>query len=174
MEPNQNPTPKNRGAIVVGIIIVLIVIAAIVYAAVHHASVAPVNNTVTPVAINPSTGSTSTTGQTVPETFTITGLTVTQAASFPSHVTANVAINLAETCSSATGSSSLSGKTFTVTITATKPAGAICGQVVAPRTIAVDLPVTGLAAGTYTVKSGTFTKTFTLAQDNQINYTSGK
>jgi hypothetical protein len=178
MDPNQKPTPKNRGAVVGGIIIVLLIVAVIVYAAVRHTANAPLANTVQPIPINQqpaaATGTAPVSGQTVPESFTITGLSVVEAQSFPYQVTANVAIDLAETCSSATGTATQNGKTFTVAITATKPAGAVCGQIVAPQTVSVSLPVAGLNAGTYTVKAGTFSKTFTLAQNNEINYSSGK
>jgi hypothetical protein len=103
-----------------------------------------------------------------------TSLSVTNLQTFPYQVQAKIITSLPDNCSTTNGTVTQNGKVFTVTVTASHTQGAMCAQVITSNTTTVDIPVAGLAAGTYTVKYATFSKTFTLAQNNSVGFTSDK
>jgi hypothetical protein len=57
---------------------------------------------------------------------------------------------------------------------AAHPKDAVCTQVVTSQETVIDIPVSGLAAGTYSVALGKITKTFKLLADNEIQFSSDK
>lgn len=106
---------------------------------------------------------------------TVTAMDVVNLQTFPYKVQARIKGTVPDSCSTFdTPKVTSSGKTFTITVTASHPKDAVCAQVVTDREVVIDLPVAGLAAGTYTVKVGATTKTFTLATNNTIEYSGDK
>lgn len=175
MEPNK--TNFSMTWIIGGIVVVVAIIVGIYFLTQKSVNNLPNNETET-VDLN-TTGTTPAGSSALPEdrvsvNAEMKGLDVVNLQTFPYKVQAKVSVDLPNSCSTAAGSVTQSGKVFTVTTTASQPKDAMCAQVITPATITVDVPVAGLAAGTYTVKYGTFTKTFTLAQSNNVEYSSDK
>ena len=176
MEPNRPKqpmsTPKSGSPwMVVGIVIVVAIIVGIYFLT----RPSPENNNLpSDVPLNSDIGSSvlgtdRTAVNAIPKS-----LEVVNMGTFPYKVQAKVSVDLPNSCSSATGNVTQSGKVFTVTTAASQPKDAMCAQVITSSTVTVDIPVTGIAAGTYTVKYEAFSKTFTLAQNNTVEYTSDK
>ncbi|HUF39669.1 MAG TPA: NBR1-Ig-like domain-containing protein, partial [Anaerolineales bacterium] len=87
--------------------------------------------------------------------------------SFPVQVNAALTGYLGDSCTSLGETTiAMEGNTFTITVATTRPADAVCAQVVAPFEQTVSLDVFGLPAGDYTVVAGGQTATFNLAVDN--------
>lgn len=167
MQQNQQVVKKNSGTLwtMVGIVIVLAVIVAIYFITQKSINKQPsLENDMVPGV--------DYAGQTV--NIVPKSLTVTSLETFPYKVQAQVSFDLPNSCSTAASSVTQSGKVFTVNVTASQPKDAMCAQVITPAVLTVDIPVAGLAAGTYTVDYEDMTKTFTLAQNNQIEYSSDK
>ena len=121
-----------------------------------------------------TSGKSNTSVEKVSVTSTPKGLDVVNLQTFPYKVQAQIKSELPDSCSIVSAEVTQEGKVFTITTTASRPKDAMCAQVVTSNTTTVNLPVTGLAAGTYTVKYATFSKTFTLVQKNQVDYSSDK
>ncbi len=173
MEPNR-PTQvinKSKSSNVWTIMSIVVVIAIIVgiYFATRTAKNTDVVNDTSSVGLNSSDSSVLGADR-VSVTATPKSLEVMNLQTFPYKVQAKVSLDLPNSCSSATGSVTQSGKIFTITVASSEPKDAVCAQVITPTTVTVDIPVAGLPAGTYTVNYGTFTKTFTLAEKNEVDY----
>lgn len=178
--------PKSRAGlwIIVGIIIVIGIVA-LVYIATQK-SLQPANlnpNDNVPINQQPQsqmpayTPTAPTTPPVAPVSVTpkITGLDVINLQTFPYQVQIRVKGTVPDTCAQFDVPSIVQkGKVFTVTVTASESGAGPCTNVVTSQNVLADLPVSGLAAGTYTVKLGKITKTFTLASNNSIDYTGDK
>ncbi len=89
--------------------------------------------------------------------------------SFPVQVTVNVRGNLSDACTKiAEVTTTRDGNTFNIDISTSRPADAMCAQVLTPFEQNIPLDVKGLKKGTYTVNVNGTTETFVLAQDNQL------
>ncbi len=89
--------------------------------------------------------------------------------SFPVQIRAIVKGNLPDACTIiSSASSQRNGNTFQVNIATTRPADAVCAQMLVPFEQNVTLDVAGLKAGTYTVVAGDISETFGLAVDNDM------
>ena len=87
--------------------------------------------------------------------------------SFPVQMRAIVKGNLPDTCTTITSASSeRDGNAFKINFVTTRPADAVCAQMLTPFEQSVALDVAGLKLGTYTVTAGEVTETFDLAVDN--------
>ena len=87
--------------------------------------------------------------------------------SFPVQVKVNVKGSLADACTTVGDvTTTRDGNTFNVKITTTRPADAMCAQVITPFEENITLDVKGLQKGTYTVDVNGVTETFELAADN--------
>ena len=193
--------PRQSGGkstlFIIGGIILVIVIIALVYAATQHSVNQQVGTMTGPSANIPlnqipadqgssasgvggaagaSTASTTVAGATemVATPVTITGLDVVNLQTFPYKVQAHITGTMPDGCSTASASIAGTGKTFTITVVAAKAKDAMCTQVITPYDATIDVPVASLAAGKYTVKLGKIIKSFTLAQDNQVQYSGDK
>jgi heme/copper-type cytochrome/quinol oxidase subunit 2 len=174
MQPNE---PKSKAGLWTAIgIVVVIVIIALIYFATQKTIKNDANIQNDPITNAPITGTTTVAGaERIAVTPSISALEINNLQTFPYKVQARVKANLPDACSDLdTPTVARSGNTFTITATASKVKDAVCAQVITPKEIVVDLPVAGLSAGKYAVKLGTITKTFTLASDNTIEYTSDK
>jgi hypothetical protein len=187
MEPNRTqPTqnqyekPKSKAGMwtAVGVIIVAVIIVLIYFATQKSITKNTADQMGNDAITNtPTSGNGTVLGasERVAVTPTITGLDVTNLGTFPYKVQARVKASVPTACSELdTPTVVLSGKTFTITATASAPKDGVCAQVITAKEKTMDIPVAGLAAGKYTVKLGAFTKTFTLASNNEIEYTSDK
>ncbi len=87
--------------------------------------------------------------------------------SFPVQMRAIVKGNLPDACTTISAvSSKRDGNTFKIEIVTTRPADALCAQMLVPFEQSVALDVAGLKAGTYTVVAGDVSETFELTVDN--------
>ena len=87
--------------------------------------------------------------------------------SFPVGVRARLRGSLRDACTRvASVAQSREDKTFTLDVRTMRPAGAFCAQVLTPFEETVVLDVFALPAGTYSVRVGDKTATFTLETDN--------
>lgn len=188
MEPNRtepsqnqyNQQPKSRAGLwtIIGVIIVAAIVALIYFATqktLNDTVVDPSDNN--PITNTPTSGTGTVLGasERVAVTPTIKGFDVVNLQTFPYKVQARITATLPDACSNLdVPLVAVSGKIFTVSATASREKDAVCAQTITSREIVTDLPVAGLAAGKYTVKLGTMTKTFTLAQDNEVQFTSDK
>ncbi len=166
-QQNQQNIKKDSGTLwtIIGIIVVIAIILAIYF-------ITPKSRQEVDMTSQPSSELEIKAGEAV--TVSPTALTVINSGTFPYKVQAKASFDLPNSCSTATSNVSQSGKVFTVTVSATQPTGAMCAQVMTPTTLTVDIPVAGLSAGTYTVNYAGLTKTFTLAQNNQVDFVSDK
>lgn len=175
MQPNE---PKSKAGIwtAIGIIVVIAIIILIYFATQKNIkNEADLQNDSITNAPLQSTGGVVSGVERTSVTPSISALEINNLQTFPYKVQARVKANLPDACSDLDKPTvALSAKTFTITATASKVKDAMCTQMITPKEIVVDLPVAGLSAGKYTVKLGTITKTFTLASDNTIEYTSDK
>jgi hypothetical protein len=175
MEPNKTNMGTTAWTIM-GIVIVVIIVV-IIYAATQKSlKGTDMNSDNTALIDGPITTATPTGvlgSDRVAVTTTSTGLDVVNLQTFPYKVQAKVTTSLPDSCSAAVGSVTQVGKTFNVMVTASRVKDAVCAQVITSAMTTVDIPVAGLTAGTYTVKYGTFSKTFTLVQNNSIDYMAG-
>jgi hypothetical protein len=97
----------------------------------------------------------------------VSSLSLTVMESFPVQVQAHISGDLSDGCTSLAGVDvQRDGQTFLIQVTTTRPAEAVCIQVLAPFETTVDLDTVGLAAGTYTVTAGDVSDSFSLAADN--------
>ena len=177
MEPNRPPVNVNqtqksnsKNWSIAALVIVVIIIV-IIYAATRNSTKNPpmtTDNQDLPAMNTDVLGADRTSVNATPA-----GLEVTNLQTFPYKVQAQVKSTVPNSCSTAIGDVAQSGNVFTVTVTASQPKDSVCAQVITPVTTTVTVPVAGLAAGTYTVKYGTFSKTFTLAQNNSVDYMTG-
>lgn len=169
IQQNQQVVKKNSGTLwtIIGVIIIIAVIVAIYFITQKSVKNSDTTND-TPVAEldNQEMGDAV---KAQPKALVVTNL-----GTFPYKVQAKVSFDLPSSCSVARAGVAQSGKTFTVDVTASQPNDALCAQVITPSSLTVNIPVAGLAAGTYTVTYEGMTKTFTLAQNNQVEYTSDK
>lgn len=174
--PNKTPDGDTGTAktwwIVIGVILVIAVIG-IIYGATQRSLK---NSNMANEGQVPVTQNGEVAGDRVSEPVTYTGFDVVNLQTFPYRVQVRVRGTVPEGCAVAgTPTATVSGKVFTVTMDASKPADAVCTQVVTNVEGVVELPVSGLAAGTYSVKVGTMpAKSFTLAVNNTIQYTGDK
>lgn len=89
--------------------------------------------------------------------------------SFPVQMRAIVKGNLPDACTTITSASSQrDDNIFRITFVTTRPADAVCAQMLTPFEQTVELDVAGLKAGTYTVVAGDVTETFELKVDNDM------
>ncbi len=89
--------------------------------------------------------------------------------SFPVQVHATVRGSLSDACTRvASVAQSREGATFTLDVRTMRPAGAFCTPMLTPFEETVALDVFALPAGTYTVRAGDKSATFTLEVDNII------
>ena len=87
--------------------------------------------------------------------------------SFPVQVHAALSGSLSDACTRvASVAQKREGKIFTLEVRTMRPAGAFCAQVLTPFQETTVLDVFALPAGTYTVRAGDKTATFTLDVDN--------
>ena len=87
--------------------------------------------------------------------------------SFPVQVNVRAMGYLPDSCTTIGDiSQSRDGDTFMVMITTSRPADAVCAQVLVSFEEVIPLDVAGLPAGTYTVDVNGVTDTFTLTVDN--------
>ncbi len=191
MEQNYEPTESNgkRTLWIIGGIILVVMIIALVYGATQKT----LKNTETDISgnesdvqlnnQNQSKGTVSTGTDTavlgaaemIELPVTIKGLDVVNLQTFPQKVQSRITYSLQGNCAVLdTPTVVVSGKVFTVEMTSRAPKDASCTKDPVPGDIVVDIPVTGLPAGKYTVKAGKSSKTFTLAADNQIQYSGDK
>lgn len=88
--------------------------------------------------------------------------------SFPVQVSVVVRGNLSDACTRVGEiATTRDGNTFNIDITTTRPADAVCAEVLTPFEQNIDLDVRGLKKGTYTVNVNGLTQTFELAADNE-------
>lgn len=105
----------------------------------------------------------------------VNSLDVVNLETFPQKVQARVTYGLSGSCAVLdTPVVKQSGKTFTITMTSRALKDVACTKAIVPGEIVIDIPVLGIAAGNYSVKLGTITKSFTLKSDNEIQFTSDK
>jgi inhibitor of cysteine peptidase len=89
--------------------------------------------------------------------------------SFPVQMRAIVKGNLPDTCTTITSASSeRDGTAFRINFVTSRPADAVCAQMLVPFEQNVALDVAGLELGAYTVTAGEVTETFHLAVDNVL------
>ena len=89
--------------------------------------------------------------------------------SFPVQVHVRAFGYLPDSCTTISDvSQSREGDTFKVVIMTSRPADAVCAQVLVEFQEVIPLQVVGLPAGTYTVDVNGVTDTFTLAVDNVV------
>lgn len=89
--------------------------------------------------------------------------------SFPVQMRAIVKGTLPDACTTISlASSQRDGNTFKINFVTTRPADAVCAQMLTPFEQSVTLDVAGLKAGTYTVIAGDVIETFELAVDNDM------
>ena len=89
--------------------------------------------------------------------------------SFPVQMRAIVKGNLPDACTTITSASSQrDDNIFRINFVTTRPADAVCAQMLTPFEQTVELDVAGLKAGTYTVVAGDVTETFELKVDNDM------
>lgn len=97
----------------------------------------------------------------------LNSMTVNLLESFPVQVSVTLTGNLADGCTKLKeAESEREGQTFTILLTAQRPAGQMCTQALVPFEKTVVLDVYGLPAGDYTVVAGDLTEIFTLDMDN--------
>jgi len=90
--------------------------------------------------------------------------------SFPVQVMVNARGYLPDGCTEIDSvTTSKAGNTFTISITTTRPADAICTQAIVPFEESIPLNVLGLKAGTYDVKVNEVSDSFELQMDNAIH-----
>ncbi|MDB4984330.1 MAG: hypothetical protein JWM20_509 [Patescibacteria group bacterium] len=182
--PNPTPTPmqpkKSKvGTIVIVIGIILVILVAVAYALTRNSAV-PATNSDTSLQLNdvPSqtagTPASATATNYTTSTPTISALTLVNLETFPVQYQARVSFDLPDSCTTADSSISKSANVFTIVVTGSRPTGAVCAQAIVPSQQTVNIPTAGLAAGTYTVKAGKFSKTFKIAATNETTFTSDK
>ena len=89
--------------------------------------------------------------------------------SFPVQVRATVSGNLSDGCTAiASTSAQQAGSDFQIQIETSRDPELLCAQVLAPFEETIELDVSGLPAGTYTVTAGNQSENFTLTVDNQL------
>lgn len=179
---DQGESNGKKTLWIIGGVILVVMIIGIVYGATQKSlkKATDAENTADSVQLNTAGSNTGANGavlgasEMVETPVELTGLTVVNLQTFPQKVQAQIKGNLADACSTAKTDVNLVGKKFTITVTATKAKDAVCATVITPYEAVVDLPVAGATAGKYTVVLGKMTKTFTLAADNEIQYSSDK
>ncbi len=88
--------------------------------------------------------------------------------SFPVQVSVSVRGNLSDACTKIGEiTTTRDGNTFNISISTTRPANAMCAQVLTPFEQSISLDVKGLKKGTYTVNVNGVAETFELAIDNE-------
>lgn len=106
---------------------------------------------------------------------TVSKLDVVNLESFPQRVQARVGYQLANGCAVLdTPTITKTGSTFTIALSSRAEKDKVCTQALVPGEVVIEVPVEGLAAGKYSVKVGTTTKTFTLQADNEVQFYSDK
>lgn len=171
--PSNSDDGGNKTWLIVGGIILVLAVIGIIYGAtqrsLHNGGANNQDNV--PVTQNGQVA-----GDRVSVPVTYAGYDVVNLQTFPYRVQVRVRGTVPEGCAvAATPTATVSGKVFTVSMEASKPADAVCTQVVTNVEGVVELPVAGLAAGTYSVKVGTLAaKSFTLAADNTVQYSGDK
>ena len=162
----QPPKPKNYGLWTVLGLVILIIIVGIIYFA-SNASLKKQGASVADISLGNQP-------QVLGGTATVTGLGLVTLETFPYQVNAKVALDVSDSCSTPVSNVTQAGNIYTITVTTTKPATAVCAQVITPAELTVSLPVANASAGTYTVNAGTYSKTFTFTMKNQVQYNSAK
>lgn len=173
--PSQ-PGDGKKTMWIIGGVVAVIAIIGVIYGA-TQSSLKKTNSVSGNTSINMSTGDTNQVAAarvTIPVTYT--GFDVVNLQTFPYRVQVRVRGKVSEGCVTAdVPIATVSGKVFTVAMTGSKPADAMCTQIITNVENVVELPVAGLAAGNYTVKLGTMkAKTFTLAADNKVQFSGDK
>jgi thiol-disulfide isomerase/thioredoxin len=127
----------------------------------------PAANTNAPVTITDTVNTNS--SATIDGTAIVKALEILILESFPVQVHAMVRGDLPDACTKVGDiMKSRSGNTFTVRVATTRPADALCAQVITRFEESIPLDVIGMKAGTYTVDVNGVRNTFELAVDNQI------
>lgn len=89
--------------------------------------------------------------------------------SFPVQVQVTIKGTVSDACTTAGPiEQGRDGNTFLITVGATRPADAMCAQVITPFEQSIALDVAGLKAGTYAVEANGVTETFQLTADNVL------
>lgn len=176
----QTPIRRDgtRGAlpVIIGMIIVVAIILGI-YALTRHA--ARQDGLPDAVGLDNRQGAMAADGTylgagTVATLASVTGLDIVNLQTFPYQIQARVTVALPDGCSTPTTHIARSENVFTVTVAASRRSDQACTAMPTSSRLTLDVPVAGLSAGTYTVKAGDLSQTFTLAQDNRVEYTNDK
>lgn len=89
--------------------------------------------------------------------------------SFPVQVNVKIKGSVSDSCTTAGPiEQGRDGNTFLITVGATRPADAMCAQVITPFEQTITLDVAGLKAGTYAVEANGVTENFQLTADNVL------
>ncbi len=171
MEENYEQGPENGKKMlwIIGGTVLTIMVIALVYNAVQHSLRA--TSDAIPPAVTMNTPASATSSDTavlgasdrIATIPTITGMEVVNLQTLPYQVQAKITGTVPDSCSTFdTPSVTQSGKTFTVSLTASKPSGSTCTSVVTDQSIVTDIPVAGLNPGRYVVKIGKISRSFTL------------
>lgn len=107
----------------------------------------------------------------------VASVTIDIAESFPVQVFARITGNHPDGCTSidtATPKVDANRKLIEVAVSTKRPATSMCTDALVPYTYSVSLPVTGLAAGTYTVLINGVTEMFILPSDNSLDFQGDK
>lgn len=176
MEPYENPEQNGKKTLwIIGGIILVIMLVGIVYGATQRT----LKKTDTPsdtVPVNQTTDQKQVLSRETAEKTpaTVSDIALANLGTFPYRVQAKITGEMSDGCSQPDVVFTQSGKTFTADVTGLKESGSMCTMVVTPFETVVDVPVAGLGAGTYTVKLGDLSKTFTLVAENKIQFIGDK
>lgn len=168
--PKQNK--KKPVALIVAALVIVVVFAAMLVFSVMKKN--PLKETLLPEPSASSLQNGNTNGGVMNVGVTVDRIDVMMQESFPVQVRALVRGNLADGCTTITNASSRKdGNTFFVDFE-TLHQGEVCTQAVVPFEQLVTLDVMGLKKGTYTISAAGFTTSFTLGQDNVLDFSSDK
>lgn len=173
--PSQ-PGDGKKTMWIIGGVVAVIAIIGVIYGA-TQSSLKKTNSVSDNTPINtPTTDANQVAAARVTSPVMYTGFDVVNLQTFPYRVQVRVRANASEGCVAAdVPTVTTAGKVFTITMTGSKPADAMCTQAITAIENVVELPVADLTAGNYTVKLGTLkAKTFTLAADNKIQFSGDK
>lgn len=175
MEPYENPEQNGKKTLwIIGGIILVIMLVGIVYGATQR----NLKKTDTPdgaVPVNQTPAQQVLSRETAEQTpATIDTMTLANLGTFPYRVQAKITGEMSDGCSQPDVVFTQSGKTFTADVVGLKEIDTMCTMVMTPFETVVDVPVSGLTAGTYMVKLGNLSKTFTLVAENKIQFIGDK
>ncbi len=172
--PSQ-PGDGKKTMWIIGGLVAVIAIVGVIYGA-TQSTIKKTNQIEDNTPLNTTSDANQVAAARVTSPVTYTGFDVVNLQTFPYRVQVRVRANASEGCVTAdVPTVATAGKVFTITMTGSKEVDAMCTQAITAIENVVELPVTDLAAGNYTVKLGTLkAKTFTLAADNKIQFSGDK